>query len=163
MVHYLHNLSKSIQSCWIMPHISKILQNFWLTLIIIIINIGSGFHMIFKRWTSFFFNWNIIPSFSLKCLPIFLMSIKSTNLVSCIDFLNKSGVSIKNYRTWSHSSNLIRLILSFLKITGCMNNGAYISKFYPTIDMHILFFYFCSYAIDEIFSSVKYFIDEWTE
>ena len=31
VVCHLHNLSKSIQSCGIVPHIAKILQNFWLT------------------------------------------------------------------------------------------------------------------------------------
>ena len=30
-VWYLHGLNKSLQRCWIVPHITKILQNFWLT------------------------------------------------------------------------------------------------------------------------------------
>ena len=29
--HYLHDLGQSIQSCQIVPHVTKILQNFWLT------------------------------------------------------------------------------------------------------------------------------------
>ena len=28
---HLHNLIQSIWSCWIVPHITKLLQNFWLT------------------------------------------------------------------------------------------------------------------------------------
>ena len=28
--HHLHDLGKSIQSCWTVPPVSKILQNFWL-------------------------------------------------------------------------------------------------------------------------------------
>ena len=34
--HYLHNLSKSIQGCLIMCHITKLWQNFWFTLAYII-------------------------------------------------------------------------------------------------------------------------------
>ena len=33
IIHHLHDHSKSIWSCWILPHITKILQNFWLPLI----------------------------------------------------------------------------------------------------------------------------------
>ena len=33
MINQLHDLSKSIWSCWIVPHIIKILQNFWLTFV----------------------------------------------------------------------------------------------------------------------------------
>ena len=33
LVHHLHDLIKSIHSCWIVPIINKILQNFWLTLV----------------------------------------------------------------------------------------------------------------------------------
>ena len=32
VVHYFHNLSKSIQICRTVPHATRILQNFWLTL-----------------------------------------------------------------------------------------------------------------------------------
>ena len=32
LVCYLYNLSKCIQSCQIAPHVTKMLQNFWLTL-----------------------------------------------------------------------------------------------------------------------------------
>ena len=34
MIHHFHNLGKSIWNCRIVPHIIKILQNFWLTLVI---------------------------------------------------------------------------------------------------------------------------------
>ena len=34
IVHHLHDLSKNIQSCWIVPHVTKILQNFWLIIVI---------------------------------------------------------------------------------------------------------------------------------
>ena len=33
VVHPIHNVGKSTQSCWIVPHVTKILQNFWLTLV----------------------------------------------------------------------------------------------------------------------------------
>ena len=33
VVYHLYNLDKSIQSCWIEPHVIQILQNFWLTLV----------------------------------------------------------------------------------------------------------------------------------
>ena len=32
IVDHIHNLSKNIWSCWIVSHVAKILQNFWLTL-----------------------------------------------------------------------------------------------------------------------------------
>ena len=40
VVCHLYNLSKSIQNCWILMHIIKILQNFWLTLVICLWNIN---------------------------------------------------------------------------------------------------------------------------
>ena len=34
LIHYFRNLSKSIRSCQIVPHVMKILQNFWLILVL---------------------------------------------------------------------------------------------------------------------------------
>ena len=38
VVHHLHVLSKSVQNCWIVPPVHKILQNFWLTLMHMILS-----------------------------------------------------------------------------------------------------------------------------
>ena len=37
VVGFFHDLSKRIWSCWILTHVTKILQNFWFTLVIIIL------------------------------------------------------------------------------------------------------------------------------
>ena len=56
VVCYLHNLSKSIQSCKIVPYVTKILENFWLTWI----NWNNSHH-----WNEF---WTTSRSSKILCI-----------------------------------------------------------------------------------------------
>ena len=53
--HHFHNLSKSIWSFWIVPHIIKILQNFWLTLVEYTIYIYSTPSTLGRMWQKVLF------------------------------------------------------------------------------------------------------------
>ena len=58
VVYHLHDLGKSIQSCQIVPHVTKILQNFWLILIILYCHIANMFEGNFWQYEqSFMFIW----------------------------------------------------------------------------------------------------------
>ena len=50
VIRHLHNLNKSTWSCWILLHITKILQNFWFTLV----SKKYTWHFFF-----FFSEWNL--------------------------------------------------------------------------------------------------------
>ena len=43
---YLHDLGKSIRTYWIVPHIIKMLQNFWLILVSEMVYQTSGHQMV---------------------------------------------------------------------------------------------------------------------
>ena len=113
VAHHLHNLSKSIHSCWIVPHIIEILQNFWLTFKVLLISSSLVFYQkhfwiyipFMIKWAcgkevnnnyniSISSKWNSIPH------PFFCHSLKKKkNLFTVYNNFYRNSVyrSLKNF------------------------------------------------------------------
>ena len=83
MVCHIHDLVKSIQNCQIVPRITKILQNFWLTLVIVTINQIAFHYTSFRIYEIETVYYLALPVFTHVIFQRLKFSLFSSNNSNC--------------------------------------------------------------------------------
>ena len=110
-VHHPHNLGKCTKSCWIVPHITKIVQNFWLTQV----NNRTSPVSICKKKFHDYFSAGKQKLFSENTVVLFLWVFFFVFVFSC-SVLNIS-ISCRYKNIFKSYSKVVRQFLHFEKFS----------------------------------------------